>query len=46
MRDKLHAFLMERPAGASSRELLDLIFTQPGVDPELGPRFLRTLSGG
>ena len=43
MRDKLHAFLMERPAGASSRELLDLIFTQPGVDPELGPRFLRTL---
>lgn len=43
MRDKLHAYLLERPSGASTRELLDLIFTQPGADPEFGPRFLRTL---
>lgn len=45
MRDKLHAYLVERPSGASSRELLDLIFTQPGADAELGPRFLRALLG-
>lgn len=43
MRDKLHQYLVERPAGASPRELLDLIFTQPGADPEFGPRFLHTL---
>jgi DNA polymerase-3 subunit epsilon len=45
MRDKLHAYLMERPAGATAGELLDLIFTQPGTDPEFGPRFIRTLLG-
>jgi DNA polymerase III subunit epsilon len=43
MRDKLHQYLAERPGGASPRELLDLIFTQPGTDPEFGPRFLHTL---
>jgi DNA polymerase-3 subunit epsilon len=43
MRDKLHEYLLERPAGASPRELLDLVFTQPGADPEFGPRFLRAL---
>jgi len=43
MRQKLYEYLLERPAGASPRELLDLIFTQPGADPEFGPRFLRTL---
>ena len=43
MRDKLHTYLLERPSGASPRELLDLIFTQPGADQEFGPRFLRTL---
>jgi len=43
MRDKLHQYLLERPGGASARELLDLIFTQPGADPEFGPRFLHAL---
>lgn len=45
MRDKLHDYLLERPGGASPRELLDLIFTQPGADPEFGPRFLHALLG-
>jgi DNA polymerase-3 subunit epsilon len=45
MREKLHAYLLERPGGAAPRELLDLIFTQPGADPELGPRVLETLLG-
>jgi DNA polymerase-3 subunit epsilon len=40
VRDKLHDYLLERPGGASPRELLDLVFTQPGADPEFGPRFL------
>jgi DNA polymerase-3 subunit epsilon len=43
MRDKLHEYLLERPGGASPRELLDLVFTQPGADPEFGPRFLQAL---
>ncbi len=36
---------MERPSGATPRELLDLIFTRPGADNEFGPRFLQTLLG-
>jgi DNA polymerase-3 subunit epsilon len=43
MRDKLHAYLLERPSGATPGELLDLIFTQPGADREFGPRFLHLL---
>ena len=43
MRDKLYAYLLERPSGATSGELLDLVFTQPGSDPEFGPRFLHGL---
>ena len=43
MRQKLFEYLLERPAGATPRELLDLIFTQPGADAEFGPRFIRTL---
>ena len=43
MRQKLFEYLLERPAGATPRELLDLIFTQPGADPEFGPRFIHTL---
>src|SRR5262249_28687617 len=46
MRDKLHAYLVERVSGATPRELLDLVFTQPGADAEFGPRFLRVLLGG
>jgi DNA polymerase-3 subunit epsilon len=45
MRDKLHAYLLERPSGATPRELLDLVFTRPQVDAEFGPRFIRTLLG-
>jgi DNA polymerase-3 subunit epsilon len=43
VRQKLYEYLLERPAGAAPRELLDLIFTQPGADPEFGPRFLGAL---
>jgi DNA polymerase-3 subunit epsilon len=43
VREKLYAYLLERPSGATPRELLDLVFTQPGSDPEFGPRFLRGL---
>ena len=43
MRDKLHEYLLARPAGATPRELLDLVFTQPGADPEFGPRFMHAL---
>lgn len=43
MRHRLYEYLVERPNGASPRELLDLVFTQPGADPEFGPRFIHTL---
>ncbi len=46
MRDKLHAYLLERPAGATARELIDLVFMRPGSDPEFAPRFLHALLGG
>jgi len=45
VRQKLYEYLRERPAGASSRELLELMFTQPGADPDLGPRVLRGMLG-
>jgi DNA polymerase-3 subunit epsilon len=45
VREKLYAYLLERPSGATARELLDLVFTQPGGDAEFGPRFLRGLLG-
>jgi DNA polymerase-3 subunit epsilon len=43
VRDKLYAYLLERRAGATPSELLDLIFTRPGSDAEVGPRFLHSL---
>jgi DNA polymerase-3 subunit epsilon len=43
VRQKLYEYLLARPYGASSRELLDLVFTAPGADPELGPRLLHGL---
>ncbi|HUI27000.1 MAG TPA: exonuclease domain-containing protein [Candidatus Kryptonia bacterium] len=46
MRATLHRYLLERPAGATARELLDLVFTQPGANAEFGPRFIRTLLSG
>jgi len=45
MRQRLHDYLAARPTGASPEELLDLIFTARGRDPEFGPRFLATLLG-
>jgi len=46
MRQRLYEYLAERPAGAPGDELLDLIFTARGHDPEFGRRFLSTLLGG
>ncbi len=43
MRQRLYEYLLERPSGASPGELLALVFTQPGTDPEFGPRFLHGL---
>jgi len=45
MRQRVHEYLIGRPAGASPDELLDLIFTSPGRDPEFGRRLLTTLLG-
>lgn len=45
MREKVHRHLMARPSGATPAELLDLVFTRPGADAELAPRFLRSLLG-
>jgi DNA polymerase-3 subunit epsilon len=45
MRQRLHDYLVERPAGASAAELLALVFTAHGRDPEFGPRFLAALLG-
>jgi DNA polymerase-3 subunit epsilon len=46
VRQRLHAYLADRPAGATVEELLDLVFTQRGRDPEFAHRFLDTLLGG
>ncbi len=46
MRQRLHDHLASRPAGASPEELLDLVFTARGRDPEFARRFLATLLGG
>jgi DNA polymerase-3 subunit epsilon len=46
VRQRLHDYLASRPAGAAPEELLDLIFTARGRDPEFGARFLATMLGG
>jgi len=46
MRQRLYDYLTDRPVGASPEELLDLIFTARGRDPEFGRRFLADLLGG
>jgi DNA polymerase-3 subunit epsilon len=46
LRARLHDYLVERPAGATAAELLDLVFVARGRDPEFGPRFLGALLGG
>src|SRR5881296_3200251 len=45
LRQRLHEYLIDRPAGATPEELLDLVFTAQGRDPEFGARFLATLLG-
>jgi DNA polymerase III subunit epsilon len=45
MRQRLHDYLTARPGGAAPAELLDLVFTAQGRDPEFGSRFLDTLLG-
>jgi DNA polymerase III subunit epsilon len=44
-KQKLHAFLTERPAGADARELMGLLFSGGGSDPELGARIVHGLIG-
>jgi len=43
MRQRIYDYLADRPAGAPAEELLDLVFTARGRDPEFGPRFIATL---
>jgi DNA polymerase-3 subunit epsilon len=45
-REKLHAFLEQRPAGADAAELVGLLFKGAGSDPELGARLIHGLIGG
>ncbi len=44
-REKLLAFLQERPAGADAAELVGLLFKGAGSDPELGARLIHGLIG-
>ncbi len=44
-REKLRAYLQSRPGGADSRELVGLLFSGAGSDPELGTRIVHTLLG-
>ncbi len=45
MRQRLLEYLLERPDGATPQELLALVFTGQGRDPEFGARFLDVLLG-
>jgi DNA polymerase-3 subunit epsilon len=44
-RERIYSFLTARPAGASTDELMGLLFRGTGSDPELGPRILARLLG-
>jgi len=46
LRQRVYEYLADRPAGATAAELLDLVFTSQGRDPEFGPRFVGALLGG
>jgi hypothetical protein len=46
LREKLYGFLESRPAGAAADELLDLVFSGRGSEPEFGERFVARLLGG
>ncbi len=44
-KQKLYEFLCSRPAGADANELIGLLFSGAGSDPELGARLVRQLIG-
>jgi len=46
IRQKLYAYLEARPAGADARELVGLLLSGAGNDPELGARLVRGLLDG
>ena len=46
LKEKLYAFLESRPTGADADEMLDLIFSGRGSEPEFGEKFLARLLGG
>ena len=46
IRERLYAFLLERPAGADPHELASLLFSGAGSDPELGPRLIASILTG
>jgi DNA polymerase-3 subunit epsilon len=46
VRQRLLEYLLERPDGAEPTDLLSLVFTGQGRDPEFGTRFLDVLLGG
>jgi len=43
VRERLHEYLRGHPAGASPEELIDLVFTARGRDPEFAARFVAAL---
>ena len=45
-KQKLYQFLCSRPAGADAGELVGLLLSGVGSDPELGARLVRQLIGG
>ena len=45
-KQKLYQFLRSRPAGADAGELVGLLLSGAGSDPELGARLVRQLIGG
>jgi DNA polymerase-3 subunit epsilon len=45
-KEKLHAYLAAHPAGADARELLALLFSGAGSDPELGSRIIKGILAG
>jgi DNA polymerase-3 subunit epsilon len=45
-KEKLHSHLTSHPAGADSRELLAVLFSGAGSDPELGARIISGILAG
>jgi DNA polymerase-3 subunit epsilon len=42
-KEKLHAYLNAHPAGADARELLAVLFSGAGADPDFGSRFISAI---